>query len=59
MKTYYLKQSELIFAHGKLKESFNAKMKAEKDSQNKKVNEKRMKNIDRVKEKVPQIVVVY
>eukprot|EP00795_Rhopilema_esculentum_P002021 gene2021-17582_t len=51
MKTYYLKQSELIFAHGKLKESFNAKMKAEKDSQNKKGNEKRMKNIDRVKEK--------
>ena len=52
MKNYYTKQSEFILAKGKLRESETAKVKAEKEGLNKKGNEKRMKNLDRVKQKV-------
>ena len=49
---YYTRQSEYVFARAKLREAESAKIKAEKEGSNKKGNEKRMKNLDRIKEKV-------
>ena len=52
MKNYYTRQSEFLLARAKLRESETAKVKAEKEGLNKRGNEKRMKNLERVKQKV-------
>ena len=51
MKNYYTRNSEFYFAQSKLEESKVAKQKAE-ESPNKKGNDKKIKNIDRIKQKV-------
>ena len=52
MKDYYTRHSEFTTAKTKLNESETAKSKAEKEAANKKGLEKRMKQLDRSKEKV-------
>ncbi len=51
MKNYYTKHSEFVFAKTKLQETNIAKQKVE-ESPNKKGNEKKIKNFDRIKQKV-------
>eukprot|EP00794_Sanderia_malayensis_P006153 gene6153-6859_t len=50
MKTYYMRHSEFVFAEEKLKETNMAKQKFE-ESPNKKGNEKKIKNFDRIRQK--------
>ena len=54
MKTYYTRQSEFVFAESKLRTSEMEKKKAE-ESPNKRGNEKKIRNIDKIKEKVKHI----